>query len=231
MASVCASTPRDAGGPRVGVVLPAPGPYGPAVGGPWARVVWCPGVAWYDSGTMNLTRNPLAPATRAAMVDTLNVCLANAIVLSMMAKQAHWNVRGIVFGPLHGLFDDVYEAAGGWADDLAERAAALGGEARGTPAQVLSGTTLTTNAPLGYEPETLCTAVAQGLAAFSAMLSGAQRLAGGEAVVNPAAAGDEAGVAPAATPDLATQDVFITMQREVDKMLWKVEASMAQHRG
>lgn len=185
---------------------------------------------WYNSRAMNPTRNPLAPATRSAMVDTLNVCLANAVVLAMMAKQAHWNVRGIVFGPLHGLFDDVYEAAGGWADDLAERAAALGGEVRGTPAQVLAGTTLPTNAPLGYEPETLCTAVAQGLAAFSGMLSEAQRLAAGESAVNPAAA-DEPGVTPAPTPDLATQDVFITMQREVDKLLWKVEASMVQHRG
>lgn len=52
----------------------------------------------------------------------------------------------------------------------------------------------------------------------------------GESVVNPAAA-DEPGVTPAPTQDLATQDVFITMQREVDKLLWKVEASMVQHRG
>jgi starvation-inducible DNA-binding protein len=180
---------------------------------------------------MNSTRNPLAPATRDAMVNTLNVCLANAVVVSMMAKQAHWNVRGTMFGPLHGLFDKVYGAAAGWADELAERAAALGGEVRGTPAQVVAGTTLATNAPLGYDPVALCAAVAGALATFSGMLSESQRLAGGESVVRGDGAAEGAtGEEPAPTPDLATQDVFITMQREADKLLWKVEASMVQRR-
>jgi starvation-inducible DNA-binding protein len=175
---------------------------------------------------MNPTRNPLAPATRAAMVDTLNVCLANAIVVAMCAKQAHWNVRGIVYGPLHKLFDRVAESANGWADTLAERAAALGGEVRGTPAQVLGATSLPTNAPLGHAPDGLCTSVAQSLATLSAMLMGAQRVAAGEPIV--ATGTEEEGQRPSTTPDLATQDVFITIQREVDKLLWQVEASMVQ---
>jgi starvation-inducible DNA-binding protein len=79
---------------------------------------------------MNPTKNDLREDIRAGAVALLNAALATAVDLSLAAKQAHWNVKGPNFLSLHGLFDQVYEQAGEWVDDLAERAVQLGGTAQ-----------------------------------------------------------------------------------------------------
>ena len=81
---------------------------------------------------MYKTSNDLSPATRRSVSELLNEHLANAIDLHMQAKQAHWNIKGPSFVGLHELFDRVASQARDYADDLAERAVALGGVARGT---------------------------------------------------------------------------------------------------
>src|SRR5262245_61763233 len=78
------------------------------------------------------TKNDLSEETRRSMVALLNRQLADAIDLGLQAKQAHWNVKGPHFVGLHDLFDKVYEQAGDYADDVAERAVELGGVALGT---------------------------------------------------------------------------------------------------
>ena len=78
------------------------------------------------------TQNDLPEETRRAIIDALNDHLADAIDFALQAKQAHWNVRGPNFVPLHGLFDEVAEEFSEFADELAERAVQLGGTARGT---------------------------------------------------------------------------------------------------
>src|SRR5690242_1430963 len=78
------------------------------------------------------TGNDLAPATRQSVIEILNEHLANAIDLQLQAKQAHWNIKGPNFVGLHELFDRVAGEAGEFGDQLAERAVALGGVARGT---------------------------------------------------------------------------------------------------
>ena len=64
------------------------------------------------------------------LVELLNAALATAIDLELAAKQAHWNVKGPSFLSLHQLFDQVYEQASEWVDELAERAVQLGGVAQ-----------------------------------------------------------------------------------------------------
>lgn len=154
---------------------------------------------------MNPTSNPTPLAVREALIPVLNALLADASVLYATAKQAHWNVRGPLFKPLHKLFDDVAGEASGWADTIAERVAALGGTVTGTMAQAVGATRLPTNAPLGHDATVCLSAVAEGLARFS---KAARELQG--------KAGD----------DLATQDVGIEVQRAADKLLWMCEASM-----
>ena len=84
------------------------------------------------------TSNDLLPTTRRSMSDILNEHLADAIDLQLQAKQAHWNIKGPNFVGLHELFDRVASQAREYADEIAERAVALGGVARGT-IQVVSG--------------------------------------------------------------------------------------------
>lgn len=43
---------------------------------------------------MHPTKNDLPLETRKAVVQLLNVQLANAIDMGLQSKQAHWNVRG-----------------------------------------------------------------------------------------------------------------------------------------
>ncbi len=78
------------------------------------------------------TKNDLPEATRAAMIETLNLRLADAIALQTQVKQAHWNVKGPNFIGLHKLFDEISGAMLETIDLLAERAVQLGGVAEGT---------------------------------------------------------------------------------------------------
>ena len=66
------------------------------------------------------------------MIDLLNQNLADISDLQLQAKQAHWNVKGPAFFSLHELFDKAAEELEGFADEIAERAVALGGVAFGT---------------------------------------------------------------------------------------------------
>lgn len=81
---------------------------------------------------LNPTSNDLRLATRESAIALLNEHLADAIDLQLQAKQAHWNIKGPNFVGLHELFDRVASQAREYADEIAERAVALGGVARGT---------------------------------------------------------------------------------------------------
>jgi starvation-inducible DNA-binding protein len=78
------------------------------------------------------TLNSLPGPARAQVALLLNRRLADAIDLQGQCKQAHWNVKGPQFIALHQLFDEVYEAVGGYVDLIAERIVQLGGIAEGT---------------------------------------------------------------------------------------------------
>jgi len=78
------------------------------------------------------TRNSLPEKTRIQIAALLQARLADSIDLTMQAKQAHWNVKGPHFIPLHELFDKVYTDSGVYVDLIAERIVQLGGIAQGT---------------------------------------------------------------------------------------------------
>src|SRR5579871_6608603 len=78
------------------------------------------------------TKNDLPESVRIAIIETLNLRLADAIALQTQAKQAHWNVKGPHFIALHRLFDEVSDAVLEYIDLIAERAVQLGGVAEGT---------------------------------------------------------------------------------------------------
>lgn len=84
----------------------------------------------------------LPEAARADLVALLNVRLADTFDLYSQVKQAHWNVKGIHFQPLHELFDKVAEAVEPFVDEIAERVTGLGGTARGTARMAAAASTL-----------------------------------------------------------------------------------------
>jgi len=151
------------------------------------------------------TQNDLAEKVRREAIELLNQQLADGLDLALQAKQAHWNVKGPNFIALHELFDAVVDELFEHADDLAERAAQLGGTAFGT-ARSTAKTSRLSEYPLdiGSSREHVLA------------LSGALAKFGGSA---------RAGIdAATALGDADTADLFTEISRGIDKLLWKLEA-------
>jgi starvation-inducible DNA-binding protein len=58
--------------------------------------------------------------------------------LHLTLKHVHWNVVGPHFIAVHEMIDPQVEAVRGFADDLAERIATLGGSPKGTPGSIVA---------------------------------------------------------------------------------------------
>ena len=68
------------------------------------------------------------------IIDALNTDLASAFVLYHQLRKHHWNVEGAEFRDLHLFLGDAAENAEAAADEIAERAQALGGTPIAGPA-------------------------------------------------------------------------------------------------
>jgi starvation-inducible DNA-binding protein len=62
----------------------------------------------------------------ARVAGILQESLVELIDLSLIAKQAHWNVVGPSFPALHPMLDTFADQQRTWSDDVAERLATLG---------------------------------------------------------------------------------------------------------
>lgn len=160
-----------------------------------------------DLRTHHRTRVALPEDVRAALGVVLNERLADFLDLERRAKQAHWNVRGPRFQPLHELFDRTAALAVAWADDIAERTVQLGCVAEGT-AQAVAERSELPPCPLNVERAdewVHLVAEALGYCANAA-----------RADIREAAAAD----------DDVTADLLTRITGEADKHLWFVEAHL-----
>jgi starvation-inducible DNA-binding protein len=67
------------------------------------------------------------PRADRAVQAELQRSLLELIEVSLQGKQAHWNVIGPAFRPVHQQLDEIVDAARYAADEIAERIATLGG--------------------------------------------------------------------------------------------------------
>lgn len=154
---------------------------------------------------LHKTKNGLSAETRQKVIDILNARLADASDLKSQAKQAHWNVKGIHFFQLHELFDQVAAAVEAHMDLIAERATALGGTALGTVRVAAQNSSLS-EYPLEITDGTAhVDALSTALADF------------GNVVRRNIDETNDLG-------DADTADLFTEVSREIDKLLWFVEA-------
>ena len=151
------------------------------------------------------TKIDLSKDKREQLVGILNQSLADSIDLVYQAKQAHWNVKGPNFIALHELFDRVATELDTHVDDIAERVTAMGGVARGTVR--LSAE----NSSLAEYPHEISDGTAH-VDALSTALSDF-----GSKVRKNIDTTDELG-------DKDTADLYTNISRNVDKLLWFVEA-------
>jgi starvation-inducible DNA-binding protein len=154
---------------------------------------------------LHKTKNDLSKQSRNKVIELLNARLADASDLKSQAKQAHWNVKGIHFFQLHELFDQVATAVEAHTDLIAERVTALGGTAMGTIRMAAKNSTLS-EYPLEITDGTAhVDALSTALADF------------GKQVRKNIDQADDLG-------DADTADLFTEISREIDKLLWFVEA-------
>jgi starvation-inducible DNA-binding protein len=152
------------------------------------------------------TRNDLPAESREKLVELLNARLADTFDLYSQLKQAHWNVKGPDFIQLHELYDTIAESVLPFADEIAERATALGGLATGTVRMAAEATTLDDYPLDGTSGAETIDLIADRLAAYGAAVREAIDTADSE------------------LGDMDTADLFTDVSRSIDKHLWFVEA-------
>lgn len=158
---------------------------------------------------LNQTKNDLPQQTRRKVIDLLNQNLADALDLRLQAKQAHWNVKGPSFFSLHELFDKVAEELEGFIDEIAERAVALGGVARGT-VRIAARSSRLNEYPLDISAGSKhIHTLSEALSMFGKSVRRAIDTA-------------------ATMGDADTADLFTEVSRGVDKLLWFIEAHAHQ---
>jgi len=77
----------------------------------------------------------LSDKQRSAVIEILNLTLADTVLLYLKTRNFHWNVEGPQFTQLHQLFEQQYEQLDEAMDEIAERARALQGRAAGSMAE------------------------------------------------------------------------------------------------
>jgi starvation-inducible DNA-binding protein len=89
---------------------------------------------------MGTITSPLTEDARTVTGEALQGALIDLIDLSLLAKQAHWNLIGRHFRSLHLQLDDVVAMSRTHSDTLAERAIAIGVNPDGRSATVAART-------------------------------------------------------------------------------------------
>jgi starvation-inducible DNA-binding protein len=156
---------------------------------------------------MSNVATKLAPTALEEIVEGLTQAVAELSVETMKAQNYHWNVTGMAFGPLHELFQNIYEDHFEAQDELAERVKMLGAHAVGRYDAFLKRSKITE-----------CDGDVSAETMVANLLSDQERLAGTLNAL--AASADEHG-------DLITADLATERAAKHEKFAWMLRAHLA----
>lgn len=159
---------------------------------------------------MSWKRDILKPDARNKVAAALQPVLCDLIDLSVQLKQAHWNVKGPGFLPLHEQLDDIIESTRGASDEIAERMVMLGVAPQGHCQTVVKESRLDKYPDKFVDVDKTITLVADRLDKTIVGLRNAIE-----------AVGD---------PDPITEDLLIGITGGLEKHLWMVQAHEGEAR-
>lgn len=153
---------------------------------------------------------PLAiPHEREGLGRELEAVLQELVALSLIGKQLHWAVFGPMFRPVHQQVDELVDSWRDLADQVAERAVALGYVPDGQPSAVAAGSPVAPVAHGGVEDHAVVRELTRRIAEVSERVR--QRM-------------DKIG-----DIDLVSQDVLIGVVRELEKQQWMLRVQLGPH--
>ncbi|MFJ1654662.1 Dps family protein [Streptomyces sp. NPDC088337] len=160
---------------------------------------------------MTVVKSTISDSALQVTGDALQSTLVDLLGLSLIGKQAHWNIIGPRFRSIHLQLDEVVAAAREFADTVAERAAALGLPPDGRPETIASAFTLP-----GPKDGWVRDAEVVGIMVES-LETAIKRL--------------RERIDATEKPDPVTQDLLITITAELEKQRWMFAAENVSERG
>ena len=151
----------------------------------------------------------IATRTNPTVAQAMYQCVAETTVTTMMAQNFHWNVTGMAFGPLHALFQDIYEDHFHAQDELAERIRSIGHTVDGRLSAMIGVSKVTEDPDGAYKGDKeMIKALADAQRTLAATLSGASDIA-------------------AANGDKLTEDLCVERGRAHEKFAWLLQSHVS----
>ncbi|MFC4007689.1 Dps family protein [Nonomuraea purpurea] len=147
---------------------------------------------------------PLSGDAKNTVANALQGALVDLVDLSLVAKQAHWNLVGAHFRPIHLQLDELTDLARSHMDTIAERSVALGVNPDGRAATIAKATKLP-------QPEGGWLEDGKVIATITDTLDGISK----RMYERIRATGDV---------DPASQDLLISVAQDIDKQHWMFQA-------
>lgn len=152
-------------------------------------------------------KSTLDPEAQRITGEALRATVVDLIDLSLIAKQAHWNVLGRNFRSVHLALDELVTAAREYTDAAAERATAIGVSPDGR-ASTVAKEAAGLDFPDGWQQDTdVITAIVQNLDTVIGRLR--ERIELTE------------------KPDPVTQDLFIEIAGRLEQLHWMWQAQLS----
>ncbi|WP_370969309.1 Dps family protein [Amycolatopsis sp. cg9] len=152
-------------------------------------------------------KSPLSEADKEITGNALQATLVDLVDLSLIAKQAHWNVVGSNFRSAHLQLDELVSTARQYVDEVAERANAIGVSPNGKAKTVVESSGVPEYPDNWQSVESTVAAIVDILAALIERLR--KRI-------------DETDKS-----DLVTQDLLIEITRALEEAHWMWQAQQA----
>ncbi|GAA1942843.1 DNA starvation/stationary phase protection protein [Amycolatopsis minnesotensis] len=152
-------------------------------------------------------KSPLSESDKEITGNALQATLVDLVDLSLIAKQAHWNVVGANFRSAHLQLDELVATARQYTDEVAERANAIGVSPNGKAKTVVESSGVPEYPANWQSVESTVAAIVDILAALIERL--------------------RARIDETDKSDLVTQDLLIEITQELEKAHWMWQAQQA----